>query len=482
MNSLAQSVGQYTLQEGGTVVEPLLRGQLLPAIGDLLSSPALGEEVPSSPLGLRGVSSELEVAPSASATSEKQSTSQNYSDKPELPVLKYDSAPLNPFRLVCTERDLAHSASAGDEGPSSTQSSETETERMLWSGATAPELCDPCNQLDFAPRVTASCEGPSTSKNSDPEVSRMLQAVRQDRDMEDASMMQLVRAPGRLQPTGPLLKESHRYIYSKLFHMAWSGQDQQALSIVRALRRSNKVAIDLKVVSMEVVHTVNNDRDLKMLGSALAFTDRTECENKLILKCRIHRRIAGLHYRNGDVDEARDHLDTALQLTGQISPDIDTVYTLRLKALMLFDEYKETGDEQIRKDSEKLFRQAMEHARLQPEWKRPVTERIKISKALFHLDMIDEYKKRNKSEDAIEQLEIRARETLDDVSEAFLTDGDKAFFYLTSAQLYVNCGERATASEYAQKALEINRRCGFHDRAKRAEELLVKLNSVDSTP
>ncbi len=229
---------------------------------------------------------------------------------------------------------------------------------------------------------------------------------------------------------------------------------------------------------MEVAHTVNNDRDLKMLGSALAYTDWTECENKPILKCRLHHRIAGLHYRNGDVDEARDHLETALQLASQIGTDIDTVYTFRLQALMLFDEYKKTGNEQTRRDSEKFFRQAMDHARCQPQWKRPVTERIKISKARFHLDMSEEFKKRNRSEDAIEQLEMRARETLDDTDENFLTAGDKAFFYMTSAKLYLCSHEIAVAEDYAKRAFELNRSCGFEDRAKEAEDLLKGLDSL----
>ncbi len=227
-------------------------------------------------------------------------------------------------------------------------------------------LCDGPSQLDVGPIASGSTEGPSTVQNPETELEKLLGVLKRDQDMEHAST-QLVRAPSLLYPTGPLMKKFHKYIYSKLFHLAWSGQDQQAMSIVTALRRSNHVSLDLKVVSMEVAHTVNNDRDLKMLGSALAYTDRTECENKPILKCRLHRRIAGLHYRNGDVDEARDHLETALQLASQIGPDIDTAYTFRLQALMLFDEYKKTGNEQTRRDSEKFFRQAMDHARCQPQ-------------------------------------------------------------------------------------------------------------------
>jgi tetratricopeptide (TPR) repeat protein len=212
--------------------------------------------------------------------------------------------------------------------------------------------------------------------------------------------------------------------------MAWGGEEEKAQSLMIRLRKDREVSIDLKIVSMEVVHTVNSDRDLKVLTSALAYTDRGECENRSILKCRLHRRIAGLHYRNNDLEEANDHMETALQLAHNLGPDIDTIYTWRLKALMLFEEYKRTKNRRFYKDANVFFTRAMDHARQQPESKRVVTERVKVSKALFHLDMWEEYRQQNKGEDTLEELEFRAQETLDDVDEGYLTDGDKAFFYL----------------------------------------------------
>ncbi len=71
--------------------------------------------------------------------------------------------------------------------------------------------------------------------------------------------------------------------------------------------------------------------------------------------------------------------------------------------------------------------------------------------------MSEEFKKRNRSEDAIEQLEMRAREKLDDTDETFLTAGDKAFFYMTSAKLYLCSHEIAVAEDYAKRAFELNR-------------------------
>ena len=257
--------------------------------------------------------------------------------------------------------------------------------------------------------------------------------------------------------------------------MAWGGEEGKARLLVTKLQKDHEISIDLKIISMKVVHTVNAERDLKVLTSALPYTDRGECENRSILKCHLHRRIAGLHYRNNDLDEANDHMETALQLAHNLGPDIDTIYTWRLKALMLFEEYKKTKDRKFYKDANVFFTRAMDHARQQPESKRVVTERVKVSKALFHLDMWEEYRQQNKGEDTLEELEFRAQETLDDVDEGYLTDGDKVFFYLTRAKLLVVSQRWVEARSEAEKSLTINQRCGFDKRAKDAENLLEQL-------
>ena len=193
-----------------------------------------------------------------------------------------------------------------------------------------------------------------------PEIEELDKLLAEESDKEEQCYddVHIDRALSMIRPSGVLKNRCHAQVYTKLFKMAWDGKDREAMTFVKQLRKKSSVAADLKVVCMEVVHTVNTERDLKMLLSALAYTDRAECENKHILKCRLHRRIAGLHYRNGDTEEAEEHLITALQLAKQMSPDIDSVYTFRLKALLLFEEYKKTGNEEVRKGAEMQFQLA----------------------------------------------------------------------------------------------------------------------------
>ena len=327
----------------------------------------------------------------------------------------------------------------------------------------APELA--AAELSTVPMSATSHSGqPESSENEYQEISEHLE---HDHIDSTATSTKLVRKyPNLIFPSGALKRKSHSVVYTNLFKMAWSGEEDKARTLMTRLRKSREVSIDLKIVSMEVVHTVNADRDLKVLISALAYTDRGECENRFILKCRLHRRIAGLHYRNNDLDEANDHMETALQLAEQIGPDIDTIYTWRLKALMLFQDYKRSQDRKCYHDANKYFSRAMDHARQQPESKRVVYNRE--SEALFHLEMWEQYQQQHKEQETLEELEMRARDTLSDVEEDYLTDGDKAFFYLTRAKLLVICQNWAEAKTEAEKSLTINQRCGFDKRARDA--------------
>ena len=367
-----------------------------------------------------------------------------------------------------TGTDIPETMAAGSEcpAPSGAQAKGEKSESSASTSAQEPESS------------TSTSAQESEDSDEIDEIQDLLQ-----NDSPDETCTRVIRKyPNLTFPSGPLRLRSNSLIYTSLFKMAWGGDETKARRAMRYLRRSNEVSVDIKIVSMEVVHTDNSDKDLKLLTSALAFTDRPTCENKSILKCRLHRRIAGLHYRNNDLEEANEHMDTALQLAHNIGPDIDTIYTNRLKALMLFEDYKKTKSRDSYRDANKFFTKAMDHARQQPESKRIVTERVKVSKALFHLDMWEEYRKEEgEVGHVLMELECRAQDTLEDVDEDFLTDGDRAFLYLTRAKLSV-CGEDwEEARKEAQRALELNQRCGLEKRTKQAEELLAHIPSPSNT-
>ena len=153
--------------------------------------------------------------------------------------------------------------------------------------------------------------------------------------------------PGLVKPNGVLLRKSYRRLYTTLFRTAWDGQDAKANEMVNDILHRN-IATDLKVISLEVIHTVDWKSDLQKLEMALAMSQSGTCENPGILTCRILRRLAGLHYRAKNLQIASNYNQQALNLAEGITPDIDTIYTFRLQALLLFEEFKETKEESMR--------------------------------------------------------------------------------------------------------------------------------------
>lgn len=158
----------------------------------------------------------------------------------------------------------------------------------------------------------------------------------------------VVFGPGLVKPKGVLLRKSYRRLYTTLFRTAWDGQDAKANEMVNDILRRN-IATDLKVISLEVIHTVDWKSDLQKLEMALAMSQSGTCENPGILTCRILRRLAGLHYRAKNLQIASNYNQQALNLAEGIMPDIDTIYTFRLQALLLFEEFKETKEESMRR-------------------------------------------------------------------------------------------------------------------------------------
>lgn len=163
----------------------------------------------------------------------------------------------------------------------------------------------------------------------------------------NAHSQDVVFGPGLVKPSGILLRKSYRVLYTTLFRTAWDGQDAKANAMVNDVMSRN-IATDLKVISLEVIHTVDWKSDLQKLERALAMSQSGTCENAGILTCRILRRLAGLHYRAKNLQIASDYNQQALQLAEGIMPDIDTIYTFRLQALLLFEQFKETKEESTR--------------------------------------------------------------------------------------------------------------------------------------
>ena len=184
--------------------------------------------------------------------------------------------------------------------------------------------------LQLEEEISVFCDNKGTSKRGE------LEAVR------------VPHGPCVINPQGVLRRSVYKKLYTGLFTMAWNGDDSHAQQFTQRIL-SQRIPIDLKIVSLEVIHTVDWKADLEKLQSALVMTQQSGCENQHFLCCRVLRRLAGLHFRAGNIPEAHSYNTQALQLAECLGADIDTVYTYRLQSLLLFEEYKTTKSKEARR-------------------------------------------------------------------------------------------------------------------------------------
>ena len=132
--------------------------------------------------------------------------------------------------------------------------------------------------------------------------------------------------------------------------------------------------------------------------------------------------------------------------------------------------------------ADKYFCKAMDHLKHveREQWKKGITERVKISKAMFHLDTANCIGKNDV--DACMEICARAEDVLEDVDCNYLTEGDQGFYHNVQAKLLAGTPHRqadalSQAEWHAQTAESIYRHCGFHERRKEVNDFLTSLKT-----
>ena len=135
--------------------------------------------------------------------------------------------------------------------------------------------------------------------------------------------------------------------------------------------------------------------------------------------------------------------------------------------------------------ADKYFCRAMDHLKHaeRDQWKKAITERVKISKAMFHLDTAHCMGKNEV--DVCMEICARAEDTLEDVDCDYLTDGDQGFYHTVQAKLFAStphcqASDLSLAEHHAQTAKSIYIKCGFDERSREINDFLTSLTSRTS--
>ena len=132
--------------------------------------------------------------------------------------------------------------------------------------------------------------------------------------------------------------------------------------------------------------------------------------------------------------------------------------------------------------ADQYFSKAMDHLKCveREHWKKAITERIKISKAMFHLDTA--HCVGTKDVDVCIEICARAEDILEDVDCTFLTEGDQGFYHTVQAKLlagtpHCQADALSMAEHHAKTARSIYIKCGFDERSKEIDDFLTSLQA-----
>ena len=166
------------------------------------------------------------------------------------------------------------------------------------------------------------------------------QTTSNERDLSH-SLFQLTISVAPIKPSGPLKSKTHR----KLVQMLWSlrsSEPEKAETALDVIFMKKGLPLDIKLACLDA-GLCSATRNLPRLKKALEECDKAECQNPLILKCRLHLHIASCHlsaYIGVGGVNMRKHIQSAFELSTQISGDFSVLWAAGLKVTSDYEQAK----------------------------------------------------------------------------------------------------------------------------------------------
>ena len=275
------------------------------------------------------------------------------------------------------------------------------------------------------------------------------QTTSNERDLSH-SLFQLTISVTPIKPSGPLKSRTHR----KLVQMLWSlrsSEPEKAETAVDVILMKKELPLDIKLACLDAgLYTAT--RNLPRLKKALEECDKAECQNPLILKCRLHLHIACCHLSVNTGVDMRKHIQSALELSTQISGDYSVLRAAGLKVLsdyvqakynitpQRFDEILLQGDRNI--DCYQTL----------PEWMRQGGIEAYFSRVYVGTEKAAFYQNHDQK---LLQASLRTTQAILQQLEhilSYLDTVQTAYYYHNVARLSYMQGDYPKAAEYGQLA------------------------------
>ena len=199
-----------------------------------------------------------------------------------------------------------------------------------------------------------------------------------------------------IKPSGPLKSKTHR----KLVQMLWSlrsSEPEKAETALDVILMKKGLPLDIKLACLDA-GLCSATQNLPRLKKALEECDKAECQNPLILKCRLHIHIAGCYLSAyigvGGVD-MKKHMQCAFELSTQISGDYAKLRGANCRSWVDFMEAKHCLSEQKMSDILTHVDNSLQHYKDMPGWMRPDSAPAFLSRAFMEMKKAELHKCRN---------------------------------------------------------------------------------------
>ena len=255
----------------------------------------------------------------------------------------------------------------------------------------------------------------------------------------------------RLKPSGPLKSQTHRKLVQMLWNLRLSEPAKAKLALDVVLMKKG-LPLDIKIACMEA-GLQTTMQDLPRAKRALEQCNSIECQNPLILKCRLHVHIARSlfsAYIGVGGFEMKKHMQSAFELSMQISEDYSILRAANGRIWAEFEEVKHKLTEGKLDEIMSQVQRNMELWETVPEWMRVGNTCTLLAKAFFDMEMAQFYRNKNKS--VFQASVSSAKFHLQQVDQLHLDSILKGFCNHTLARVSAMQGDTPKATEHAKLA------------------------------
>ena len=267
------------------------------------------------------------------------------------------------------------------------------------------------------------------------------------------SLFQLTISVTPIKPSGPLKSKTHR----KLVQMLWSlrsSEPEKAKTALDVILMKKGLPLDIKLACLDA-GLCSATRNIPRLKKALEECDKAECQNPLILKCRLHLHITACclsAYTGFGGLDLRKHMLNAIELSTQISGDFSVLRAARFKVMSDYEQAKYNITPQRFDEILLQADRSIDHYQAIPEWMRPGDAATFIARVHIGNEQAELYQNHNRT---LLQASLKATQTVLQKMghiHSYLDTVQKGYYYHNAARLSYMQGDYPKAAEYGQLA------------------------------